>query len=95
VELSRTRRFVFAWIFLVAITLAYLWIDHSDTGARQARTTVTVAAIVLALVKFRVVLREFMDVRHAPSSLRRITDLLTAVIGVSLLASFLIGRAIA
>ena len=52
-------------------------------------------AIVLALVKFRIILREFMDVRQAPRTLRRLTDVLVAVIGGSLLASYLIGRAIA
>jgi len=81
----------------VAITLIYLWIDHSaDTsGVLVASTAVTVFAIVLALVKFRIIVRELMDVRHAPPVLRRITDLLVAVIAVALLTSYLIGRAVA
>jgi hypothetical protein len=40
-------------------------------------------------------MREFMDVRSAPPLLRRITDGLVAVIGVALLASYLVGRAVA
>ena len=96
-QTSDKKRLLGAWLVLVAITLIYLWIDHSaDTsGVLVASTAVTVFAIVLAVVKFRIVLREFMDVRQAPRTLRRLTDLLVAVIAVSLLASYLIGRAIA
>jgi cytochrome c oxidase subunit IV len=94
--MSKTRLFV-AWLVVVAITVIYLWVDRAadDDGVLIASTTVTVSAIFLALVKFRIVLREFMDVRHAPRTLRRLCDLLVAVIGVSLLASYLVGRAVA
>jgi hypothetical protein len=97
VQTSGRKRLLGAWLVLVAITLIYLWMDHSaDTsGVLVASTAVTVFAIVLALVKFRIILREFMDVRQAPPPLRRLTDLLVAVIAVSLLASYLIGRALA
>ena len=96
-QTSDEKRLLGAWIVLVAITLIYLWIDHSaDTsGVLVASTAVTVFAIVLALVKFRIILRELMDVRHAPPVLRRLTDLLAAVIAVALLTSYLIGRAVA
>ena len=93
---SKLRPFV-AWLVLVAITVVYLGIDHSadDSGAPTASTIVTVSAILLALAKVRIVLRELMDVRHAPLPLRRLTDLLVAVVGVSLLATYLVGRAVA
>ena len=96
-QTSDEQRLLGAWIVIVAITLIYLWIDHSaDTsGVLVASTAVTVFAIVLALVKFRIIVRELMDVRHAPPVLRRITDLLVAVIAVALLTSYLIGRAVA
>ena len=96
-ETSNKLRLLVAWLVLVAITVIYLWIDRSadETGVLVASTTVTVSAIFLALVKFRVVMREFMDVRHAPPGLRLLTDALVAVIGVALLASYLIGRAVA
>ena len=96
-QTSDKKRLLGAWLVLVAITLIYLWIDHSaDTsGVLVASTAVTVFAIVLALVKFRIIVRELMDVRHAPPVLRRITDLLVAVIAVALLTSYLIGRAVA
>ena len=96
-ETSGKKRLLGAWLVLVAITLIYLWVDHTaDTsGVLVASTSVTVAAIVLAVIKFRIVIREFMDVRHAPPLLRRLTDLVVVVIAVSLLASYLIGRALA
>ena len=96
-QTSDKTRLLGAWLVLVAITLIYLWIDHSaDTsGVLVASTAVTVFAIALAVAKFRIILREFMDVRHAPPMLRRLTDLLVAVIAVALLSSYLIGRALA
>jgi hypothetical protein len=97
VKTSAQRRLNLAWLAVVAVTVIYLWIDHTAEvdGHPTASTAVTVSAIVLALVKYRIVLREFMDVRSAPLLLRRITDLLVAVIGVSLLATYLTGQAVA
>ena len=86
-----------AWIVVVAITVVYLGIDRVAEvhGAPTASTAATVSAIGLAVVKYRIVMREFMDVRNAPVLLRRVADLLVLVIAVSLLASYLIGRAVA
>jgi hypothetical protein len=85
------------WIALVGITSIYLLVDHS-TDKRVlvvASTTVTVSAIVLALVKFRVIMREFMDVRHASPALGRVTDILVLVIAVSFFGTYLVGRLVA
>ena len=41
-----------------------------DHGVPGASTFASVAAIALALVKLRIIMREFMDVRHAPRVLR-------------------------
>jgi Prokaryotic Cytochrome C oxidase subunit IV len=97
VETSNRKRLLVAWLVVVAITLIYFWIDDAadDNGVVVASTAVTVSAIFLALVKFRIVVREFMDVRHAPPLLRRLTDLLVGVIAVSLLGTYLVGRAVA
>ena len=90
-------RLLVAWLVLVAITIIYLWIDNSadDNGVLVASTAVTVTAIGLALVKFRIIMREFMDVRHAPRLLRRLTDILVVVVAVSLLSAYFVGRAVA
>jgi hypothetical protein len=55
---------------------------------------VTVAAIVIAVVKVRIIFREFMEVRHAPALLCRLTDLWVVLIAVALIASYLVGTAL-
>ena len=94
---SKDKRLGVTWIVLVAITVVYLVIDHTtdDRGRPVSSTAVTVLAIALGLVKYRVILREFMDVRGAPPVLRRLTDLLLAVIAVALLGTYVVGQAVA
>ena len=96
-ETSSKLRLLAAWLGLVAITVIYLGIDRSadDDGTLAASTIVTISAILLALAKVRIVMREFMDVRHAPAPLRQLTDILVAVIALSLLGTYLVGRAVA
>ena len=90
------RRSLIVLLILVAITLGYLALDTSaDTpGAHRASSIVTTIAIVLALVKVRLIFREFMQVRNAPALLCRITDLWVALIGAVLLGSYFIGLAV-
>jgi hypothetical protein len=96
VETSAKKRLLVAWVVVVAITVMYLWMDRSadDRGVLVTSVAVTVAAIGLALVKFRIIVREFMDVCHAPPALRRMTDLLVVVIVVALLGAYFVGRAV-
>lgn len=91
------KRMAIAWAVVVAVTLLYLAIDGATDGdgVLRASTAASVAAIVLALAKIRIIMREFMDVRHAPPVLRRLTDALVVVMGVCLLGTYLVGRAIA
>jgi hypothetical protein len=97
VKISAEKRLFVAWLVLVAITLIYLWIDNAadKSGVLLASTGVTVAAIGLALIKLRIIMREFMDVRHAPRVLRGLTDLLLVVMAVAMLGAYLVGRAVA
>jgi hypothetical protein len=94
VNLSAERRLVAAWMVVVGVTLIYLVIDGSadDDGAPGASTVASVAAIALALAKVRVIMRELMDVRHAPRVLRTMTDALVILMGACLLGTYLIGR---
>jgi hypothetical protein len=90
------RRSFLVLLILVAITLGYLALDSSaDTrGAYRASSVVTTLAILLALVKVRLIFREFMQVRNAPVLLRRLTDLWVALIGAVLLGSYFLGLAV-
>lgn len=91
------KRLLVVWLILTSMTLAYIWIDNTadENGTLRASTVVTVSAIVIALVKVRIIFREFMEVRHAPPLLCRLTDAWVLIIGTGLLGSYFIGSAIA
>jgi uncharacterized membrane protein len=94
---SSNKRLFVVWLILVVITVSYLFIDHtaSSRGVATASTVVTVAAICLALIKVRIIMREFMEVRGAPQMLCRLTDFWVVLMGVAMLGVYLAGRAIA
>jgi hypothetical protein len=91
------KRLLAVWLILSAITVIYLGIDHSadEHGVPKASIAVTVSAVVLALIKVRIIIREFMEVRHAPPLLCRITDLLVVVMALVLFGLYFAGRAVA
>jgi Prokaryotic Cytochrome C oxidase subunit IV len=91
-----TRLFI-VWLILVAITVAYLLIDHAaeNYGVAEASTVVTVVAICIALIKVRIIMREFMEVRNAPSILCRLADFWVVLMGAAMLTTYLVGRAVA
>ena len=90
------KRLAIVWLVLTAMTLAYVWLDDSadDDGTLKASTIVTVTAIVIALVKVRIIFREFMEVRHAPPVLRRLTDGWVVIIAAALLGTYFVGSAL-
>ena len=90
------KRLAIVWLVLTAMTLAYVWLDQSadDDGTFRASTIVTVSAIVIALIKVRIIFREFMEVRHAPVMLRRLTDAWVVLMAACLLGSYFVGSAL-
>jgi hypothetical protein len=86
------KRLLVVWLILSAMTIAQLGFGSVD---RQAALTpnavITSGAIVTALIKVRIIFREFMDVRHAPVLLRRLTDLWVAFTGAILLGCYWAG----
>ena len=91
------KRLLIVWAILTLMTLGYVWLDHSadQNGTLKASTVVTVSAIAIALIKVRIIFREFMEVRHAPALLRRLTDAWVVLMAVCLLGSYFVGSAIA
>ena len=87
------KRLLVVWLVLASLTLTYLWIDHSS-GARRASAAVTSGVIMIAVVKVRIIFREFMEVRQAPALLCRLTDAWVILIAVSLLGCYFAGVAI-
>ncbi len=91
------KRLLIVWSILSAMTLAYVWMDHAidHNGTLRASTVVTVSAIVIALIKVRIIFREFMEVRHAPALLCRLTDAWVLLIAACLLGSYFVGSVVA
>ncbi len=89
------KRLLIVWAILTSMTLVYVWLDHSvdQNGTLKASTVVTVSAIVIALIKVRIIFREFMEVRPAPALLCHLTDLWVVLIGVAMIACYLVGIA--
>jgi hypothetical protein len=91
------KRLVIAWAILTLLTLVYVWMDEAvdQNGTLKASTVVTVSAIAIALIKVRIIFREFMEVRHAPVWLCRLTDGWVVLVAACLLGSYFIGSAVA
>jgi Prokaryotic Cytochrome C oxidase subunit IV len=85
------KRLLIVWVVLASLTLAYLLIDHSVDGSYSASAVVTSSVIVIAVIKVRIIFREFMEVRQAPVLLCRLTDAWVVLIAASMLACYFIG----
>jgi Prokaryotic Cytochrome C oxidase subunit IV len=96
VSTTFNKRLLIVWLILTSMTLAYVWIDHTvdQNGTLRASTVVTVIAIAIALIKVRIIFREFMEVRHAPAWLCRLTDAWVVLIALCLLGSYFVGSAV-
>jgi len=89
-----SKRLIVVWLALTAMTLLQLEVGSLDDGASmQPNAAITSGAILVALVKVRIIIREFMEVRHAPILLCRLTDLWVVLTGVALLGCYLAGMA--
>lgn len=90
------RRLIVVWLALSAITLVQLGVGSVDGQAALApNAAIAASAIGIALIKVRIIFREFMEVRHAPVLLGRLTDLWVVLTGAILLGGYLAGAALA
>ena len=88
------KRLIIVWLALSAITIAQLWVGSLDgQAALRPNAAITSSVIVMALVKVRIIVREFMEVRHAPALLCHLTDAWVVLTGVSLLGCYFAGMA--
>lgn len=95
-SVSVNMRLLLVWVVLSALTVVYVWLDHGtdQDGSLKASSVVTVGAIAIALIKVRIIFREFMEVRHAPAWLCRLTDGWVVLIGTALIGTYLVGSAL-
>jgi hypothetical protein len=86
---TTNQRLVSAWIVLSAITAASWWIGSGHgSAAFVPNSAITCGVILMAALKVRVIVSEFMEVRRAAVTLRRLMDgwlvtLVALMLGVS------------
>ncbi len=87
--MSRTtdRRLAIAFATLTGVTLLSWWLGTSHgPQAFSLNAGISFAVVLIAAFKVRVIVWEFMELRHAPAPLRRAADIyLGLLIGVLLL----------
>ncbi|MBI2698038.1 MULTISPECIES: cytochrome C oxidase subunit IV family protein [Mycobacterium] len=88
------KRLLVVWLILAGLTASYLGIDHAADGSLRSNVMVTSSVIVIALIKVRIIFREFMEVRQAPVLLCRLTDAWILLIGAGLFGSYFVGLAV-
>ncbi len=89
------RRLASVWLLLAAITVVQLGLDSIDgQGPLQPNGWITSAIIVIALLKVRLILLEFMELRQAPARLVRLAEFWVVLTGATLLGIYFLGRAL-
>jgi len=86
------RRLLLVWLGLSTITILQWGLSSSTTQeVLIPNAAVTFGVIAMALVKVRFIVREFMEVRHAPALLCRLTDAWIALTALALLGTYFVG----
>jgi hypothetical protein len=62
------------WVLLLATSLGYWLGSRLDVGPRQTRAILAVSILLIAIIKCRIVMRNYMDVRLAPPWLQWTCD---------------------
>ena len=90
--MNESNRLMASWLGLSLITLVSWWIGAKH-GQRhfESNVAITSGVLLIAAVKIRVIMQEFMEVRHAPPLLRRLTDSWVALVFVLLLVLYWLG----
>lgn len=87
---GRDRSITVVWVVLSAITVLSWWLAPAHTtGVAQASTPITIAVLALGFIKGRLIIRYFMEVRHAPLWLRLATDGWLVVFWLAVLGIYL------
>lgn len=89
------KRLLIVWLALSAITVLQAWLTSVDVqGVIQPNAAITFSVIGMALIKVRFIMREFMEVRHAPALLCYLTDAWLALTTLALLGTYFVGMAL-
>jgi hypothetical protein len=84
------NRLTVVWLVLAGLTLVSWALAPGRTaGSVAASVPITVVVLVMALIKSRLIIQEFMEVRTAPAWLRAATDAWLVVLFGAILAIYL------
>jgi hypothetical protein len=88
---TAARTTTYAWIVLSAITIVSWWLapGRAHGATAVASVPITVAVIVLAFIKGRLIIQYFMEVRTAPRWLKLFTDAWLTILWAGVLAIYL------
>jgi hypothetical protein len=87
---TAARTTTYAWIILSAITVVSWWLAPAHGSAVGPSVPITVAIVILAFFKGRMIIRYFMEVRTAPRWLKLATDAWLVVLWAGILAIYLV-----
>ncbi len=63
----------YVWALLTVVTVISWWISQGADGGFQTNRMVTLGVLMIAALKVHLVMRYFMEVRRAPTWLKRTT----------------------
>lgn len=79
------------WLVLMVITVGSWWLAPAHShGVASASLVVTCVVLVLAVVKARLIIRQFMEVRTAPGWLKLAMDAWLGVLMATVLVIYLV-----
>ena len=64
---------IYVWAILTIITVTSWWLTQGADSPFEINGTVTFGVLIIAAIKAQLVIHYFMDVRHAPAWLKRVT----------------------
>lgn len=83
-------RLTIVLLTLCALTIVSWWVGHPRAdGTVEPSTLITIGVLAMGLVKARLIVQHFMEVRTAPQSLRLFTDAWLIALWGSILVIYL------
>lgn len=88
-NVGQDRLLTIVWLALGAVTLASWWIGSSHGRDEITRNVlITYGVVLIGAIKVRVIVSQFMEMKHGPILWRRLMDAWLACLVVALLAIY-------
>ncbi len=89
IQKNATTRLTLVWTVLSVITVVSWSFAPAHGGTTAPSVPITVAVLAMALVKARLIIQYFMEVRTAPRWLKAFTDVWLVVLWAAILGIYL------